>query len=73
MDNPFLQDFIKRNQTPITYKTTTTKVKETPKTDTTPGKEERKSIKEFASSKPSGKDVEKWFRERIAELEITED
>ena len=70
MDNPFLQDFIKRNQAPITYKTTTTKVKEpAPKTNTTPGKEERKSIKEFATSKPSGKDVEKWFRERIEELE----
>ena len=73
MDNPFLQDFIKRNQAPITYKTTTTKVKETPKTDTTPGKDEPKSIREFASSKPSGKQVEEWFRERISELEITED
>ena len=31
------------------------------------------SIREFAKSKPSGKDVEKWFREKVEALEAQSD
>ena len=74
MNSPFLKEFIKRNQPPVTFKSPTTKKVQTPppKTDNNPVKE-RQSMREFAKSKPTGKDVEQWFRDRIEELELEED
>jgi hypothetical protein len=63
--NPFLAQFMKAqaHKLPVLQKVTTTGNNLT---------QSRKGIREFAKSKPSGKDVEKWFKAKIAELEMSD-
>ncbi len=62
--NPFLSRFLKEQQSkmPALTKVTTTG---TPQGTT----KQSMGIREFAKSKPSGKDVEKWFKAKIERLE----
>lgn len=59
--NPFLSRFLKEQQSklPALTKVTTTGT----------GAKQSMGIREFAKSKPSGKDVEKWFKAKIERLE----
>jgi len=62
--NPFLQQFFKNQQKMPEIK----KVQHTAPLDHKP-----MSIKEFAKSKPTGKDVEKYFKDKIQQLETEEE
>ena len=66
--NPFLAQFMKAqaHKLPVLQKVTTTGPVGNNLTQS------RKGIREFAKSKPSGKDVEKWFKAKIAELEMSD-
>lgn len=76
MSNSFLQAFI-NERTKAEQKSLPTPVKPVggPKSATKDPLLEQKpmSIREFAKSKPSGKEVEKWFREKVEQLEAESD
>jgi hypothetical protein len=71
MDNPFLRDFLKRREeasksAPIPK---LTHVGGTSKTPSLRGPGEgAKTAKGLAASKPTGKQVEEWFKNRISQL-----
>lgn len=79
MNNPFLQDFLKRRAesaaAPLPVLTHVGGASKTPSLRG-PG-EGAKTAKGLAATKPTGKAVEEWFKNRIAELgelyEIKED
>ncbi len=71
MSNSFLQAFLSE-RTRAAEKALPTPVKSIATVSATPdafSKAKPQSIREFAKSKPSGKDVEKWFRDKVAALE----
>lgn len=76
MSNSFLQAFI-NERTKADLKALPTPVKSiNAQKSATPDpllQSKPMSIREFAKSKPSGKDVEKWFREKVATLEAQSD
>lgn len=69
MDNPFLRDFLKRRAESSAPLPKLTHVGGASKTPSLRGPGEgHKTAKGLAASKPTGKQVEMWFRNRIEEL-----
>ena len=64
MDQPFLQQFLKQRQATEVAK----KPAVIPLTPVADGKPDG-GIRHFARSKPTGKDVEKWFRAKASKLD----
>jgi len=64
--NPFLAQFMKQQAQKMPELK-----KVTPTSSATPT--HTNTIREFAKSKPTGKDVEKWFKAKIESLEAEED
>ena len=60
MNNPFLMEFLKRQEKDKESKKSTT--------PTMPVAQKRNTVRTFAESKPTAKQVETFFRERIEKL-----
>ena len=73
MDNPFVKAFLERQAVAAKPKNTKVGVIAIRTTGKAEGDDQKKGIREFAKSKPTGKDVEKYFRDKISQLEKEEE